>query len=58
MLGHPGTVQEAHRRQEAHDAQTIVAGTRNRVACEPQVLETLESGKVFDLSKVCNLCVR
>ena len=57
VLGHSGPVQEAHRRQEAHDAQTVVAGTRNRVACEPQMLQTRESSQMSDLSKVCNLWV-
>ena len=57
VLGHSGPIQEAHRRQEAHDAQTVVAGTRNRVACEPQMLQTRESSQMSDLSKVCNLWV-
>lgn len=57
VLGDPGTVQKAQRRQEAHDTQTILAGTCNRVACEPQVLQTRESGQVSNLPKVGNLCM-
>ena len=57
VFGDPGTVQKAQRRQEAHDTQTVVAGTRNRVACEPQVLQTRESGQVSNLLKVSNLCM-